>query len=459
VALSRLRFLVARLAACGSRDRSSLGLLIEIDDLPPGWLQQQEMRYRLGFIHNEERDKRARQQKLIGAIAVLTHREAHSQVVAMIAPAATEEDAHARLAESRAAQIRSVDSNGQVTDTTEVTPPPEAGQYSRAFLRTINPAGGASRRQLQVIWVEPGQAIVGSITFTAPAILDVWEVTSGLLQRQRERLAQGPAGKKRAITKKTIYARVRRFRFVVPGLVLLLVALVGVGSGTGASQLQTTQFQSGYMAVGGGESFSKVSASWTVPTVTCPPGANTVAVQWPGIGGNNTVVQDGTQEACVSGTPEYSAWCELYGDGGKNAYGPACDVGPNDSNPVSPGDAITGSISISGAAWTLALADTTQRWGWSITFPNPSPGLGQSNAEAVVECPTSSLRPSCSHYPLADFGTVRFSQATADLNGKTSPLSALSPYRLQTVIGSTLLAAPGAIDPKGGFTDTWHADS
>ena len=131
--LSRLRFLVARLVACGSRDR------------------------------------------------------ARSQVVAMVSPAATEEDAHARLAESRVGQIGSVDSNGQVTDATEVTPPPEAGEHARAFLTTITPSGGASLRQLQVIWVQPGQPIVGSITFRAPAVLDVWQVTSSLPERQRQR--------------------------------------------------------------------------------------------------------------------------------------------------------------------------------------------------------------------------------------------------------------------------------
>ena len=462
MALARLRFLVARLAVCGSRDRNTLGLLIEIDDLPPGWLQQQELRYRVGFVRNEEPDKRARQQKLIGAMRLFTHREARSQALAMVSPAATEEDARARLAHSRLGQIQSVDLNIQATDATEVTPPPEAGEYARAFLTTITPSGGASRRKLHVIWVEPGQPIVGSITFTAPAILDVWEVTSALLQRQRQRLAQGPSAQKRAITRKTIYARVRRFRFLAPGLVLLLVALVTGANGIGSSGSQTTLFQSGYMAqapYGQGQSFSRMSASWTVPTVTCPPGANTEASQWPGISGNTTVVQDGTQEACVSGIPEYSAWCELYGDGGKNAYGPACDVGPNDRNPVSPGDAITASISISGSIWTLSMANTTQRWGWSITFPNPSPGLGQSDAEVVVECPTNSLPPSCSGYPLADFGTVRFTRATADLDGRTTSLSALSPFPLQTVIGSTLLAAPGALDAKGGFIDTWHADS
>jgi hypothetical protein len=261
-------------------------------------------------------------------------------------------------------------------------------------------------------------------------------------------------------------SRLWPLKFAALALVLGLIALVAVGISTGGTGAQNTLFQSGYSAYvpdGPAERVSAVSASWTVPTVTCPPEAKTIASQWPGIGGTTTdvqdatEVQDGTQEACVAGKPQYSAWCELYGDGGVNAYGPACEVGPNDSDPVSPGDAITASISISGATWTLSITNTTKAWHWSITFPNPRPGLGQSEADVIVECPTNNNPPSCAHSPLADFGTVRFTRVTADLNGKTAPLTAFSPQPVQTVIGSTLLAAPGRLSPQGGFSDTWHA--
>ena len=76
-----------------------------------------------------------------------------------------------------------------VTDKTEVTPPPEAGEHSRAFVATIASSQSVSWRQLQVIWVEPGQPILAAVAFRGPAVLDVWEFVSVLVQRQRQRLA------------------------------------------------------------------------------------------------------------------------------------------------------------------------------------------------------------------------------------------------------------------------------
>lgn len=167
-----------------------LDRLLEIGDMPSGSHQQEEMSYRLGFVQNEERDKRARREKLIGAVRLFVQPEARLRVVAVVAPTTTEEDAHARLADGRARQIGEFALKGQVTDVTEVTPPPAAGDHARAVSMTITPSEGASRRVLQVWWAEPGQALLVAIVVIAPAILDVSELTSGLVQRQRERLAQ-----------------------------------------------------------------------------------------------------------------------------------------------------------------------------------------------------------------------------------------------------------------------------
>jgi hypothetical protein len=77
---------------------------------------------------------------------------------------------------------------------------------------------------------------------------------------------------------------------------------------------QTTNF-SGYIAFSSpGESFTAASASWTVPTVTCQPGATTWAAEWPGVGDGATVAQDGTETDCFNGVPSYWAWYEMYGD-------------------------------------------------------------------------------------------------------------------------------------------------
>jgi Peptidase A4 family len=221
-----------------------------------------------------------------------------------------------------------------------------------------------------------------------------------------------------------------------------------------------TPDQAGYEAAPGGV-FSAVSASWTVPTATCQPGMTSEAVQWPGIGDAASVVQDGTQENCnSSGTPSYVAWYELYGD-------PlVTDLGLPSTDSVAPGDVMTGAISISGSTWTLTLTDATRPWTWTLSTPNTSPGLSQASAEVFVECPQHSpLTPSCpsdntlgTPVWLTDFGAVRFTAVTADVNGQTSPITDLHPVAEDMTNGSTLLAAPGPLDPEGDFTDTWYAN-
>jgi Peptidase A4 family len=213
--------------------------------------------------------------------------------------------------------------------------------------------------------------------------------------------------------------------------------------------------QSGYTTVTPDEAFSAVSANWIVPTVTCPPGANTGAAQWPGLsigpptGGFYVLLQDGTAVGCSSGTAFYYAWYELYGDSNLND---GLDVGLNPSQyPVAPGDAIAASVSISGANWTLSLTDTTNGWTFTFTTPTPAPDQGpyQGNAEVIVEAGPGSL---------ANFGAIDFTGATAELDGKTRPLTAFAPEAFQMTNGSTLEAAPGPLDPEGDFTDTWYAN-
>ena len=219
---------------------------------------------------------------------------------------------------------------------------------------------------------------------------------------------------------------------------------------------ESSTFQSGYTAYAPTptDAFSAVSVNWTMPTVACPPGANTNAAQWPGIGDATSVVQEGTQEFCSSGTPSYGAFCELYEVG--NPIEAPCSLPPS-SYPVSPGDAIAAAVSISGSTWTLSLTDTTKGWTFTFTTPNTSPGLSQGSAEVIAECPNSGSPPSCPSDGLSNFGAVRFTGATADLDGKTAPITAFSPIALQMASGSTLLAAPGPLDPEGDFTDTWYA--
>lgn len=211
----------------------------------------------------------------------------------------------------------------------------------------------------------------------------------------------------------------------------------------------------GYVAFG--ETFTRVSGSWTVPTTTCD-GDFTGSVEWVGIDGVNgdpTVEQDGTDSDCPFGNPDYVAWYEMNGDTQDDGeYGgqiDATDCAGNSSCPVAPGDAMSASVSVSGTTWTFTIDDTTA--GWTFTSPpidSPTPTPQQAYAEWIVSPPQSEL---------TDFGAVPFSNATATVSGQAaSPIADLRfqalemepPDQSQTV-------TPSSLTTDGeGFTDTWN---
>jgi hypothetical protein len=185
----RLRMLASQLAARGLGE-SMLDLLLELDDLPPGWILRREASHRLGFLHIRGADRRARQQKLISVQRQFVQPEARTDVILVIAASATIEDAHARLAVHPARARRPPHFHAQWTDSIEVAPPPEAGSHARAFLTTITSNERAPQRKLLVKWIEAEQPLLCHIHITAPAVLDVSELASTLIECQRQRIAQ-----------------------------------------------------------------------------------------------------------------------------------------------------------------------------------------------------------------------------------------------------------------------------
>jgi hypothetical protein len=187
VAASRLRFLAAVIAARGSRDRAALDVLLEVDDLPQGWRQQRQARYRIGFGFNEEWDRRARRNKLVGGSRVFVHPESGGRLVAQAFPTISEEDAVAALTNIWERRFLSLDLNAQHADEVEVTPPSEAGEHARALL-IANAGRTGDSRKLFVAWAEPAPMFFG-VVLTSPAELEFWELMSRLVKRQRERFA------------------------------------------------------------------------------------------------------------------------------------------------------------------------------------------------------------------------------------------------------------------------------
>jgi hypothetical protein len=169
----------------------------------------------------------------------------------------------------------------------------------------------------------------------------------------------------------------------------------------------------GYSA--SGRQFSSVSGSWVQPAADCRSGSGDSAF-WVGLGGTSNgsqaLEQAGTQSNCTStGATEYFAWYELL---------PAAPVRVD--LPVKPGDRITTRVSVTGSTVTVTIRNTTT--GNSVTEHLHGSSIDTSSAEWVAEAPSAcDAYAGCEPVPLADFGTVKFTGASATAGGHTGPIS------------------------------------
>jgi peptidase A4-like protein len=204
-----------------------------------------------------------------------------------------------------------------------------------------------------------------------------------------------------------------------------------------AAAAATSQNWAGYVAAGNPGTFTSVSTSWTQPTVTCGT-ADTFSSFWVGLdgAGTPTVEQTGTEADCANGTAAYGGWYEIF---------PNAPVFYN--QPVQPGDAMTASVTANGGSFALTLTDATQNWTQTTNQAVPQAELG--SAEVIAEAPSSQAV-----LPLANFGTVNFSDAT--VNGQA--IGGASPLALtMESANGTAEATPSALTGQNAFTVTWDS--
>jgi hypothetical protein len=123
---------------------------------------------------------------------------------------------------------------------------------------------------------------------------------------------------------------------------------------------------------------SRVSASWTVPTVTISS-SDTFSAIWIGIGGffDQTLIQVGTEQDSIQGISEYSAWVELLPQNSITI----------DTITVSPGDLINASIQSVNPEkdeWSVQINDLTSNQEFTASFFYPASRL---SADWIVERP------------------------------------------------------------------------
>ena len=206
----------------------------------------------------------------------------------------------------------------------------------------------------------------------------------------------------------------------------------------GLKNTEYTENWSGYAADSG--TYNSVSADWTQPAANCSAtGSDTTASAfWIGIDGFNssTVEQTGSEADCNSGSPGYYAWFEAYPDP-SYAY----------EATVEPGDQFESSVTASGDSFELYLYDVTQNWygEQDVTVS----GAAKSSAEVIAEAPSSG-----GILPLTDFGTVNFSNATANGTG----FGSLSPVQIDMESSSGQLEATTSGLSGNNFSVGWDSE-
>jgi hypothetical protein len=215
---------------------------------------------------------------------------------------------------------------------------------------------------------------------------------------------------------------------------------------TSSRTATTSSNWSGYASYG--TTFTDVRASWVQPTATCPRGRQFAAF-WVGLDGyaSNSVEQIGTDSDCFgTGRPVYYGWYEMY---------PAPAVNLPAGHSVFGGDTMTSEVSVTGSTYTLTLTDATHPW--SFTTTQVSAGNANSSAEWIAEAPAACRR-LCRVLPLANFGTVHFTNTTATATAGRGTISETTNDSIAAVTRRGVAKATPSLLVGGGtsFTDTWH---
>jgi hypothetical protein len=197
----------------------------------------------------------------------------------------------------------------------------------------------------------------------------------------------------------------------------------------------TSHNWSGYAATGG--QYTAVSGTWSVPEFN-QSNSFGVDATWVGIGGvhSRDLIQAGTEQTISgSGSTQYEAWVEML---------------PRTSRQVSlsvhPGDSVTVSITEQATDnWLIQFTNNTTGQNYQETQQYTS---SHSSAEWVEEAPSAGGRNGI--LPLANFGTIQFSNATAVKDGQTVSVAQAGGSAITMLgAGNQALAVPSDLGHDG----------
>lgn len=241
---------------------------------------------------------------------------------------------------------------------------------------------------------------------------------------------------------------VRTFVFAVA----LMAGVLGPAAGGLAGTARGTAVKSSHAWAGyeaNGSTFRTVSASWTVPALTCSgtTGAGDPdSYFWVGLGsGESNSEQLGVRELCTGIVPTYVAYLGMNGLYEVQAIDPL------------PGDQITASVSYANGKFRFALSDPTQQKAFSLVYRCGAFSLGSGNcSRSTAEIIAGIGAPGRS--PLADYGAVQFHNVsvTAGKRGSFAKTKYWKVTKIREYDGISLAASPSSISHSGTqFTDVW----
>jgi Peptidase A4 family len=207
--------------------------------------------------------------------------------------------------------------------------------------------------------------------------------------------------------------------------------------------------------------FTKVTATWQQPVLTCGAGDSRSAI-WVGLGGVNPdsgeLDQLGTNASCTAGKPQYNAFYDLIPDPGAIVKRFA----------IRAGDVITATVTTdkAGTVARFRMENLTSKIGFAGAIP-VQPGARRS-AEWIIEAPEGCDGALCGQADLANFGSVAFTKVSAIGNGAVGTIldpswhataESLTPPRAQiSATGLSHGAVPRALAADGGsFKVVWRA--
>jgi len=211
-----------------------------------------------------------------------------------------------------------------------------------------------------------------------------------------------------------------------------------------------------------GDTFSQVSGTWTVPTVTGSGRSTTYSSVWVGIDGysSGSVEQIGTEQDWSSGRQQNYVWFEMYPSGAYQITG----------FPANPGDSISAQVAYVGqttvqtgpgrhkttqvqSVFQLTIINNSQNVSYTVPASyTTTASAARSSAEWIVEAPSSRTI-----LPLANFGTVYFTECSATgLSGIPGSISAWTPDPLTMLDPSGGESDPSPLSPDGtAFSATY----